>query len=109
MSKLPNCEKDSLKPFINILRAYELDQQRENKVGVVKSFKSKIEILTYQPQQGGHLRITKEELQKLEVDQHNLNNIVAIEKLQQFEHQGLDPNAIKKQIRTQDSNMDVEG
>jgi hypothetical protein len=49
MSKLPNCEKDSLKPFINILRAYELDQQRENNVGVVKSFKSKIEILTYQP------------------------------------------------------------
>jgi hypothetical protein len=82
MSKLPNCEKDSLKPFINILRAYELDQQRENNIGVVKSFRLKIEILAYQLDQGGHLRIAKEELQKLEVDQHNLNSIVAIKDLQ---------------------------
>jgi len=26
MSKLPNCEKDSLKSFINILKAHGLDQ-----------------------------------------------------------------------------------
>ncbi len=109
MSKLPNCEKDSLKPFINILRAYELDQQRENNIGVVKSFRLKIEILAYQLDQGGHLRIAKEELQKLEVDQHNLNSIVAIKDLQQLEHQGSNLNVIKEQIRTQYLNMYVEG
>jgi hypothetical protein len=40
MLELPNCERDSLKSFINILRAYGQDQQRENNVGIVESSKS---------------------------------------------------------------------
>jgi hypothetical protein len=60
MSKLPNCEKDSLKSFINILRAYGLDQQRESNIGVVKNSRSEIKILAYQPKQGGHLEVNKE-------------------------------------------------
>jgi hypothetical protein len=35
MSKLPNCERDNLKSFINILRAYGLDQQKESKIGIL--------------------------------------------------------------------------
>jgi hypothetical protein len=81
MSKLPNCEKDSLKSFINILKAYGLDQQR-------KSFRLQIKVLTYQPKQGGHLRVAKRELQELEVDMQNLNSIVVKKDLQQLEHQG---------------------
>jgi len=68
MSELPNCKKDSLKSFINILRTYGMDWQRESNIGVVKNSRSKIEILAYQPKQGRHLRVAKEELQKLEVD-----------------------------------------
>jgi hypothetical protein len=60
MSKFPNCEKDSLKSFINILKAYGLNQQKESNIGVVESFRSKTEFLAYQPEQGGHLRVTKE-------------------------------------------------
>jgi hypothetical protein len=45
------------------LTAYGLDQQRESNIGIAESSKSKIEILTYQPEQGGHLRVAKEELQ----------------------------------------------
>jgi hypothetical protein len=51
VSELPNC-----------LKAYGLDQQRENNIGIVKSSRSKIKLLAYQLEQGGHLRITKEEL-----------------------------------------------
>jgi hypothetical protein len=36
----------------------------------------------YQPEQGGHFKVAKEELQELEVDKHNLNNKVLIENLQ---------------------------
>jgi hypothetical protein len=39
-----------------------LDQQKENNIRVVESSKLEIEVLTYQPKQGGHLRVTKEEL-----------------------------------------------
>jgi hypothetical protein len=35
MLELPNCDKESLKSFINILKAYGLDQQRESNIGVV--------------------------------------------------------------------------
>jgi len=62
MSELPNCERDSLKSFINILRAYGLDQQWENNIKVVESSISKTEVLAYQPKQGGHLKVAKEEL-----------------------------------------------
>ncbi len=86
MSKLPNCERDSLNSFINILRVYGLDQQKEGKIGVVQSFRSKIEVLTYQPKQGGHLKIAKEELQELEVDQQNPNSKVVKEDLQQLKY-----------------------
>jgi hypothetical protein len=109
MSKLPNCERDSLKSFIHILRAYGLDYQRESNIGVVENSRSKIEILAYQSKQGGHFRVAKEELQKLKVDQHNLNSRVAIEDLQQLEHQGSNLSAIKEEIGTRDSYMDVEG
>jgi hypothetical protein len=49
MLELPNCERDSLKSFINILRAYGLDQQKENNIRIVNSFRLEIEILAYQP------------------------------------------------------------
>jgi hypothetical protein len=39
MSKLPNCERDSLKSFINILRTYELDHLKEGNIGVVEGFR----------------------------------------------------------------------
>jgi hypothetical protein len=39
MSKFLDFERDSLKSFINILRAYELDQQKESNIGVVESFR----------------------------------------------------------------------
>jgi hypothetical protein len=38
-----------------------------------------------------------------------LNSKVTIEDRQQLEHQGLDPSAIKEEIRTQDLDMDVKG
>ncbi len=102
MWELPNYKKDSLKSFINILKAYGLDQQR-------KSFRLQIEVLAYQPKQGGHLRVAKKELQELEVDMQNLNSKVAKEDLQQLEHQGSNPSAIKEEIGTHDLGVDVEG
>jgi hypothetical protein len=48
MSKLPNCERNSLKSFINILKAYGLDQQREKNIGVIESFKLETKVLAYQ-------------------------------------------------------------
>jgi hypothetical protein len=62
MLELPNCERNSLKSFINILRAYGLDQQQESNIRVVKSSRSKTKILTYQPKQGGHFKVVKKEL-----------------------------------------------
>jgi hypothetical protein len=93
MSKLSNCERDSLKSFINILKAYALDQQRESNIGVVESFRSKTKKLAYQPEPGGHLRVAKKELQELKVNQQNLNSGVDIENIQQLEHQGRDRNS----------------
>jgi hypothetical protein len=84
------------------LKAYGLDQQR-------KSFRLQIEVLAYQPKQGGHLRVAKKELQELEVDMQNLNSKVAKEDLQQLEHQGSNPSAIKEEIGTHDLGVDVEG
>ncbi len=40
MSKLPNCERINLKSFTNIWKAYGLDQQRENNIGIVESSRS---------------------------------------------------------------------
>jgi hypothetical protein len=54
--------RDSLKSFINILRAYGLNQQHENNIKVVENSISKIKVFTYQPKQGGHLKVAKEEL-----------------------------------------------
>ncbi len=62
MLELPNCERDSLKFFINVLKAYGLDQQRESNIRIVKSYKSKIDFLAYQREQGGHLKVAKEDL-----------------------------------------------
>jgi hypothetical protein len=104
MLKLPNCERVSLKFFINVLKTYGLDQQRESKIGVIESFRLETKVFAYQPEQGGYLRVAKEELQELKVDQQNLNSRVAIEDLQQLEHQGLDLNVINE-----NSDMDVKG
>jgi hypothetical protein len=57
MSKLSNCERDNLKYLVH-MEAYGLG------IRVVET-----KFLTYQPKQGRHLRVAKEELQKLEVDQ----------------------------------------
>ncbi len=56
MLELPNCERDSLKPFINILRTYGLDQQWESNIGVVENSRLEIEVLAHQLEQGGPLR-----------------------------------------------------
>jgi hypothetical protein len=88
MLELPNCERDSLKSFINILRTYGLDQQRKSNIRFVENSRLETEVLAYQLEQGGHFRVAKEELQELEVDQQNLNNKITIENLQQLEHQG---------------------
>ncbi len=69
MLKLPNCERTSLKSFIDILKTYGLDQQRESNMRVVENSRLETKVLTYQPEQGGHLRVAKEKLQELEVDQ----------------------------------------
>ncbi len=61
-------KKDFQKSFINILRAYGLDQEREINIRVVESSRSKTKVLAYQLKQGGHIRIAKEELQELEED-----------------------------------------
>jgi hypothetical protein len=100
MLEFPNSEKNSLKSFIKILKAYGLDQQRESNIGVVESSRSKTEVITYQLEQGGHLRITKKKLQELKVDQHNLNNRIAIEDLEQLQHQGSNLSVIKEEIGT---------
>ncbi len=47
MLELPNCEKDSLKSFINILKAYGLYQQGE-------SSRLETKVIAYQPKQGRH-------------------------------------------------------
>ncbi len=83
------------------MKAYGLDQQG-------KSFRSKIEVLAYQPKQERHLKVAKEELQELEVDMQNPNSRVAKEDLQ-LQHQGSYPSVIKKEIGTQDSRVDVKG
>jgi len=108
MSKLPNYEKDSIRSSINILKAYELNQQRESNIGVVKSFKLE-EALAYHPKKRGHLRVAKEELQELEVGLQNINSRITKKYLQQFEHQGLDISVIKEEIGIQDLEVDVEG
>jgi hypothetical protein len=69
MLKFPNCERNSLKSFVNILRTYGLDQQRESNIRVVESSKLETKVLTYQLEQGRHLRVAKEKLQELKVDQ----------------------------------------
>ncbi len=62
----------------------------------MESSRSKIKILAYQLELRGHLKIAKEKLQELKVNQQNINSRVAKEDLQQFEHQGSNPNVIKK-------------
>ncbi len=104
MSELSNCERGC-----NILKAYGLDQQRESNIVVVENFRSKTKFLAYQQEQGGHLRVAKEQLQELEVDQQNLNSRVAIEDLQQLERQGLDPRVINEEIGIQDLDVVVKG
>jgi hypothetical protein len=84
MSKLPNCEKDSLKSFINILRSYGLDQQRVSNIVVAKNVRSETQVLTYHLEQGGHFTIAKEELQALKVDQQNLDITITKEDLEKL-------------------------
>jgi hypothetical protein len=62
MLEFPNCEKDSLKFFINILRSYGLDQQWESNIRILEISRLKTKVLAYQPKQGGHRKIAKEEL-----------------------------------------------
>jgi hypothetical protein len=47
MLELPNCEKVSLKSFINILKAYGLYQQGE-------SYRLETKVVAYQAKQGRH-------------------------------------------------------
>jgi hypothetical protein len=84
MLKLPSCEKDSLKSFINILKASGLNQQRPNNIGVVESCRSKTQVLTYQQEYKRHFRVSKEEPQ--EIDQQNPDTKLAKEELQELEH-----------------------
>jgi hypothetical protein len=79
MPEFPNCERNNLKSFINILKAYGLDQQRESNIEVVENSILETKVLAYQLEYGGHLRVAKKELRELKVDQQNLNSKIAIE------------------------------
>ncbi len=60
MSKVPSCEKDNLKYFINILKAYGLNQQRLSKIERIEICRSKTQVvLVDQQEQGGHFRVAK--------------------------------------------------
>jgi len=49
MSKLPICERTNLKSFINVLRAYGLDQHKSNNIeGLIKSSRLKTQVLANQ-------------------------------------------------------------
>jgi alpha-mannosidase len=68
---LPSYEKDSVKSFINFLRAYELDQYKSSNIErVVKSYK---QVLAYQQKQKKHFRIAKKEPQKIDKQNQTLN------------------------------------
>jgi hypothetical protein len=98
MSKLPSCERNSFKSFINILRAYKLDQQRSSNIERVENCRSKTQVVVIgQKEQKGHLRVAKEEPQK--VDQHNPNTKLTKEELQELEHQRSNPNVIKEETK----------
>jgi hypothetical protein len=51
MPKFPNWERDNLKSFIKILRAYGLNWQRESNIGVVESYRLETKVLAYQLEQ----------------------------------------------------------
>jgi hypothetical protein len=54
--------RDSFKSFINILKAYGLNQQRLSKIKI-ENCKSETQIiLTNQQEQGGHLIVTKNKI-----------------------------------------------
>ncbi len=98
MLELPSCEKNSFKYFINILRAYRLDQQRSNKIERIDNCRSKTHVvLIDQEEQKEHLRIAKKESQK--VDQPNQNIKLTKEEVQELEHQRLNLNVIKEETK----------
>jgi hypothetical protein len=60
MLELPSCERNSIKYFINILRAYGLNHQRSSNIERVESCRSKTQVvLANQRKQGRHLKIAK--------------------------------------------------
>ncbi len=63
--------------------------------------------ITYQQEQKGHFRVTKEEPKG--IDQQNLDIDYPKKELQEHEHQTLDSNAIKDEIENQGSRVDVKG
>ncbi len=97
MSKFPSCEKDNLKFFINILKAYELNQQRLGNIKIVENQIKTQVVLVDQQEQGGHFRVAKKEPQK--VVQPNLSTTLTKEELQEFEHQRSNPSAIKEETK----------
>jgi len=38
MLEFSNCDRNSLKPFINILRTYGSNRQKENNIGVLENY-----------------------------------------------------------------------
>jgi hypothetical protein len=99
MSKLSSCERNSFKSFINILKANRLDQQKSNNIERVENCRSKTQVvLIDQEEQKGHLRIAKEEPQK--VDQQNPNIKLTKEELQELEYQRSNPNVMKEKQKT---------
>jgi hypothetical protein len=80
MLELLSCERNNFKSFINILKTYRVDQQRSSNIEIIKNCTSKTQVvLVDQEEQNGHLRIAKEEPQK--VDQQNPNTKLTKEEL----------------------------
>jgi hypothetical protein len=59
MSKLPICEKVNLKSFIEVLKAYGLDQQRPSNIEGLKNSKVETQVLVDQQKQMLQLKVAK--------------------------------------------------
>jgi hypothetical protein len=61
MLKLLICEKTSFKPFIKVLKAYGLHQQKPSNTKGLKNFRLKTQVLVDKKKQTLQLTIVKEE------------------------------------------------
>ncbi len=104
MSKLPICERVSLKSFIKGLRAYRLNQQRPSNIDGLENFKVETQVLVDQQEQTLQLKVIKEE--SLELNYETAHTRLAKEELQEHDHQQSNLNIVKEE---KDSRVDIQG